>query len=130
MADYETEGVERKMAVGYIRVASIGQADSTGTITAITAQQQQIHAVAQAHNLYLGMLLIDVGCKGHPLERTGIKEILAAAASSRIDYCIIAGTDRIARDVATYADVEAHLETLGTTIIDATDPTKTTCKIR
>jgi DNA invertase Pin-like site-specific DNA recombinase len=130
MTDYETVDVERKTAVGYICIASIGRGGSTGARSAITAQQEQIQAVARARNLHLGIVQIDVGCEGDPLERTGIKEILDAAASSRIDYCIIAGADRIAQNVATYADVEAHLETLGTSIIDATDPTKTTGEIR
>lgn len=113
----------RKTAVGYVRVACTEQAKTNGTRSANAVQEERINALAKTRNLKLRMVVADIGRSGNPEQRQGIKMILADCAKQHTDYCLVASTDRIARDLTTRLAIIGRLAALGTAILVADDTT-------
>lgn len=85
----------RKLAIGYVRVASVSQASPR---SALDAQIAQVRALAEGAGKELGEIVADSGESALNLERPGLLKVLAAVAEGRIDTVIVGDLDRLARD--------------------------------
>jgi DNA invertase Pin-like site-specific DNA recombinase len=85
----------RRLAIGYVRVASVSQASPR---SALDAQIAQVRAIAEAAGIELGEIVEDLGASAHNLKRPGLLKVLTAAAEGHIDVVIVGDLDRLARD--------------------------------
>ena len=97
-----------RRAIGYVRVASISQADPR---SALEAQAARIKAFATAEGLELIGIVEDSGKSALDMTREGLNEILADAAERRFDVVIVQDCARLARDPD---DLQRILDSLAT----------------
>jgi DNA invertase Pin-like site-specific DNA recombinase len=95
MKTMSTEARGRR-AIGYVRVASISQADPR---SAMEAQAARIKAYAAAKGLELIGIVDDSGKSALDMSRAGLRAIVAAAAGRRFDIVIVQDCSRLARDL-------------------------------
>jgi DNA invertase Pin-like site-specific DNA recombinase len=85
----------RRRAVGYVRVASLSQADPR---SALDGQAARVQAIARDRGLELIGIVEDGGKSAFDMSREGLNAILAAAAARRFDVVIVRDWARLARD--------------------------------
>ena len=107
-----------RRAIGYVRVASISQADPR---SALDAQAARIKAFATAEGLELIGIIEDNGKSALDMTREGLTEILAAAAERRVDVVIVQDWARLARDPDDLQDILDSLAAGGVIVVHSAE---------
>jgi site-specific DNA recombinase len=84
---------QRKLAIGYVRVAAELQSGSC-----LDDQTAQIRAMADAEGIELVGVAADSGESAHNLNRPGLLTLLAAVAAGEVNTVIIRDLSRLARN--------------------------------
>src|SRR4051794_17145723 len=79
-------GLENMRAIGYVRVATVRQADSG---VSLDAQVDRIRAMARAHDVELLCILVDAGKSSRNLDRPAMARVLELVRSRAVGMVIV-----------------------------------------
>jgi len=85
-----------KLAIGYIRVSTDGQAEEG---VSLAAQERQVRAYAELYGFALVGIETDAGASAATLERRGLTRALAMLERGEAEALIVPKLDRLARSV-------------------------------
>ena len=89
--------MNRKKAIGYIRVSTEMQSDDG---ISIDAQQAKLHAYAELYDIDLVEMVVDAGESAKSLQRPGLQRALEMLKRGEADALIVMKLDRLTRSVA------------------------------
>jgi site-specific DNA recombinase len=90
----EGAAMDKKRAVGYVRVSTDEQAREG---VSLDAQTERIRALAVAKDWELVEIIEDKGFSGKNLERPGMEELIKSCRKGRADVCVVYKVDRLTR---------------------------------
>lgn len=85
-----------RLAIGYVRVSTDGQAEEG---VSLAAQERQVRAYAELYGFELVGIETDAGASAATLERQGLARALAALESGAAEALIVPKLDRLTRSV-------------------------------
>ena len=106
------------LAVGYVRVAAVSQADPR---SGLDAQIATIRAVAKADRIELARVFEDAGESAHNAGRPGLLAVLAAVNAGRADVIIVPDLTRLARDAGVLHRLTDFLDGRGVRLVSAAE---------
>ena len=107
-----------RRAIGYVRVASVSQADPR---SALEAQAAHVQAIAKAEGVELIGIVEDSGQSALDMSRQGLEKVLGAASEHGIEVLIVADVARLARDPEDLRRVLDSLTSNGVVVIYGAD---------
>ena len=102
---------ERKIAVAYVRVSTIGQGQD------ITNQIEPLKAFASARGFEIKTIYEDVGISGATERRKGLDALLADAKRGSFKHLLVMEISRLARDVRHLLNTLHEFERLGVEVV-------------
>jgi len=106
----------RRVALGYCRVSSVGQADHG---LSLAAQQSKINALVSLHDLVLREIITDGGESGGDMQRPGLHSLLMLVDQRRVSVVLISRLDRLTRSVKDLGILLERFERRGVTLMSA-----------
>lgn len=115
-----------KLAVGYCRVSTVGQAQEG---ISLEAQRAKIEDWARLHDYQLIDVLVDAGLSGKRADNRPALQQALALASSRGAAVVVYKLDRLARSIRDLLAISADLQAAGADLVSLSESLDTTSAI-
>ena len=111
------------LAVSYLRVSTREQAERGGTEEgfSIPAQREANQRKADELEARVVREFVDAGESARSADRSGLQDMLAFIAATRVEFCIVHKLDRLARNRADDVRIHEALLAAGVTLVSATE---------
>ena len=111
------------LAVSYLRVSTREQAERGGTEEGFSIPAQREANARKAVELEARVVreFVDAGESARSADRSGLQDMLAFIAATRVEFCIVHKLDRLARNRADDVRIHEALLAAGVTLVSATE---------